>query len=220
MSSHVYKINKYKEASMPTLQKIALFLLCCCSNYALSQTPGETLQNKLNAMSTMRADFKQIVKAKEREVSRSSGTMALQRPGRFRWNTIDPMQQLIVADGKKLWIYDKELEQVTVKKQEKGLGGTAALFLSGYGNQVSNDFDVSEKDEGKRMVFDLKAKANKENFQRVTLTFNKDQLTALDLYDQLGQITHVTLSKIKENEKLSSTLFQFKPPKGVDVVKQ
>jgi outer membrane lipoprotein carrier protein len=202
------------------VKKITLFLLACCSTLSWSQIPAEVLQNKLNAMTTLNADFSQTVKAKKRVVARSTGTMALQRPGRFRWNTIDPMQQLIVADGQKMWIYEKELEQITVKKQEKGLGGTAALFLSGYDNKVSNDFDVSEKEDGKLMVFDLKAKAAKENFQRIKLTFNSSQLTALELYDQLGQITYVTLSHIKMNKQLPSTLFQFKPPKGVDVVEQ
>lgn len=202
------------------MKKIALLLFCFCSTSALSQTAGDVLQNKLNAISTMTADFTQVVKAKKKAVSSSSGTMALQRPGRFRWKTSEPMEQLIVADGQKMWIYDIELEQVSVKKQEKGLGGTAALFLSGYDNQVTKDFDVSEKDDGKLMVFDLKAKANKENFQRIKLIFNKDQLTGLELYDQLGQITYVKLSQIKANAKLASKLFQFKPPKGVDVVKQ
>ncbi|RUR13078.1 outer membrane lipoprotein chaperone LolA [Legionella sp. km772] len=203
------------------MKKLALLLsLCCYSAFAFSESPGEVLQNKLNALSTMSADFKQTVKAKQKTVSRSSGTMALQRPGRFRWKTVDPMEQLIVADGQKMWIYDIELEQVTVKKQERGLGGTAALFLSGYDNQVAKDFDVSEKNDGKKTVFDLKAKAAKENFQRIKLIFNKEQLVGLELYDQLGQITYVTLSQIKSNDKLSAKLFQFTPPKGVDVVKQ
>lgn len=202
------------------MKRIVLFILGCYSSYALSQTPGEVLQNKLNAISTMTASFSQTVKAKKREVSHSSGNMALQRPGRFRWKTIDPMEQLIVADGQKMWIYDIELEQVTVKKQEKGLGGTAALFLSGYDNQVTKDFDVTEKDDGKLMVFDLQAKAAKENFQRIKMLFNKEQLVGLELYDQLGQITYVKMSQIKMNGKLAENLFQFKPPKGVDVVKQ
>lgn len=202
------------------MKKIALLLLLCCSNYALSQTPGEVLQNKLNAISTMTANFSQTVKAKKKAVARSSGTMALQRPGRFRWKTTEPLEQLIVADGQKMWIYDVDLEQVSVKKQQKGLGGTAALFLSGYDNQVTNDFEVSQKEEGKLTVFDLKAKAHKENFQRIKLLFTKEQLTGLELYDQLGQVTFVTLSQIKTNNQLASKLFQFNPPKGVDVVKQ
>jgi outer membrane lipoprotein carrier protein len=168
----------------------------------------------------MTAHFNQVVKAKKREVSRSSGTMALQRPGRFRWQTIDPMEQLVVADGKKMWVYDVDLEQVTVKKQAKGLGGTAALFLSGYDDTVTRDFDVTQKNAGKTTTFDLQSKSPKENFQQIKLTFTGDNLTGLELHDQLGQVTTVKLLQIKSNPKLSAQLFQFKPPKGVDLVQQ
>lgn len=202
------------------MKKTLFWVLCSFASYACSQTSAELLQNKLNAISTMTADFTQVVKAKKHEVSRSSGSMALQRPGHFRWNTIEPMEQLIVADGQNMWVYDVALEQVTVKKQEKGLGGTAALFLSGYDNNVAQDFEVTEKNQGALMVFDLKAKASKENFQRIQLVFNQDRLTALELYDQLGQVTSVKLAKIQANRQLAHKLFQFKPPKGVDVVKQ
>src|SRR5580704_14348669 len=114
------------------MKKIFLGLLLAFSGFVFSQTSAELLQTKLNAIRSMTANFNQVVKAKNREVSRSSGIMALERPGRFRWQTKSPMEQLVVADGQKMWIYDVDLEQVTVKKQGKGLGGTAALFLSGY----------------------------------------------------------------------------------------
>jgi len=202
------------------MKKIAIGLIACFSSSVFCQTPEVLVQSKLNAMRTMTANFKQVVKAKKREVSRSSGNMALERPGRFRWLTIEPMEQLIVADGKKMWIYDKDLEQVTVKKQEKGLGGTAALFLSGYDENITKDYTVTQNVKGKTAVFDLKSKSQKENFQRIKLIFTGDTLTGLELYDQLGQITYVSLLKIKANPKLDTRLFQFKPPKGVDVVQQ
>ena len=202
------------------MKKIILSLLLAFSGSVLSQTSGELLQTKLNAIRSMTADFKQVVKAKQREVSRSSGTMALERPGRFRWQTKQPMEQLVVADGKKMWVYDVDLEQVTVKKQEKGLGGTAALFLSGYDDTVTRDLDVTQKNEGKTITFDLKSKSAKANFQRIKLVFTADNLTGLELHDQLGQTTTVKLNQIKSNPKLTAKLFQFKPPKGVDIVKQ
>lgn len=196
---------------------ILLFSLCTVS---YGESAAELAQAKLNAIQSMTASFKQIVKAKKREVSRSSGTMALQRPGRFRWQTKQPMAQLVVADGQKMWVYDVDLEQVTVKNQEKGLGGTAALFLSGYDNTVTRDFDVTQTMQGNVMVFDLHSKSSKANFQRIKLLFTQDTLTGLEMYDQLGQTTFVTLSQIKVNPKLAETVFKFKPPKGVDVVKQ
>ncbi|RUR18896.1 outer membrane lipoprotein carrier protein LolA [Legionella sp. km535] len=202
------------------MKKLAVLILVCFSGSLFSQTSGELLQEKLNSIKTMSAHFNQIVKAKKKEVSRSSGTMALQRPGRFRWQTIDPMEQLVVADGTKMWVYDVDLEQVTVKKQEKGLGGTAALFLSGYDDTVTRDFDVTQKEVGQVITFNLKSKSPKENFQQIKLIFTNEQLTGLELYDQLGQVTTVKLVQIKSNPKLPAKLFQFKPPKGVDLVQQ
>ena len=197
-----------------------LAVLLCFSTSVFSQAPEELLQLKLNTMRAMTANFKQVVKAKERVVSRSSGTMAMERPGRFRWQTKEPMEQLMVADGTRIWVYDADLEQVTVKKQEKGLGGTAALFLSGYDDTVTRDFTVTQSGSGDNLTFDLKSKSAKANFQRIKLMFHQNLLTGLDLYDQLGQITSVQLSQAKLNPKLAAALFQFKPPKGVDVVQQ
>lgn len=202
------------------MKKIVLGLLVCFSSASFSVTPGELVQSKLNAIRTMTANFTQVVKAKKREVSRSSGTMALERPGRFRWQTMDPMEQLVVADGKKMWVYDPDLEQVTVKTQEKGLGGTAALFLSGYDETVSRDYIVTQAQIGKIITFNLQSKSHKANFQTIKLVFTDELLTGLELHDQLGQITSVKLLKIKSNPPLAAKLFQFKPPKGVDVVQQ
>lgn len=202
------------------MKKLALIVLFSFSSCLFSQTAGELLQEKLNAIKSMTAQFNQVVKAKKREVSRSSGSMALQRPGKFRWETKDPMEQLVVADGKKMWVYDVDLEQVTVKKQEKGLGGTAALFLSGYDDTVTRDFDVSQQSSGKTITFDLKSKSSKENFQHIKLVFSQDNLTGLELHDQLGQVTTVKLVQIKSNPLLPAKLFQFKPPKGADLVQQ
>lgn len=181
---------------------------------------SDGLQSKLNAIRTMTATFNQVVMAKKHQVSRSSGTMALFRPGRFRWQTKRPMEQLVIADGKHLWIYDVDLDQVTVKKQDKGLGGTAALFLSGYDNTLTRDFEVTTYQKGNKDYFDLKAKSNKENFQRMTLMFVGNELQGIELFDQLGQHTNVTLNHVKNNQTLAPSLFSFKTPKGADVVEQ
>lgn len=202
------------------MRKILFVILLSFSLGAFSHTSEELLQSKLNAIHSMTASFKQVVKAKKQVVSRSSGTMALQRPGRFRWQTKEPMAQLMIADGQRIWVYDTDLEQVTVKKQEKGLGGTAALFLSGYDNTVARDFMVTQSNSGNHSVFDLQSKSTKANFPRIKLVFSKELLTELVLHDQLGQVTTVQLSQTKLNPPLSGSLFQFKPPKGVDVVQQ
>lgn len=202
------------------IKRITLLGLMLAIHVAYSQSAAETLQAKLNAIQSMSANFSQVVKAKKREISRSSGSMAMERPGRFRWQTKTPMAQVVVADRKNLWIYDVDLEQVTVKKQGKGLGGTPALFLSGYDNTVTRDFTVTLSNQGGQERYALKAKSHKANFQRVGITFSGDKIVALDLDDQLGQHTHVNLTQVKNNPQLSPKLFKFSPPKGVDVVRQ
>lgn len=202
------------------MRNIIIFISLAFSALAFSESAGDALQAKLNAMRTLTAEFKQVVKSKEREISHSSGTMALERPGRFRWQTKEPMAQLVVADGKKLWVYDVDLEQVTVKKQDESMGGTAALFLSGYDNTVTRDFEVTVDGTAANQSYDLHSKSDKANFQRLKLVFANNVLTGIEMYDQLGQHTIVNLTKVKTNPKVAATLFQFKPPKGMDVVQQ
>jgi len=202
------------------MKKLTLLLLFLWANNALADDASDSLQAKLNAIRTMSASFNQVINAKTRVISKASGNMALSRPGRFLWQTKKPLEQIVIADGQHLWVYDVELEQVTLKKQDKGLGGTAALFLSGYDNTLTHDFEVTESKIGKELKFDLKAKSSKENFQHMQLAFVGDELTGIELDDQLGQHTTVVLSKIKNNPPLSPTVFKLKIPKGVDLVRQ
>ena len=146
--------------------------------------------------------------------------MALSRPGRFRWQTNKPMAQTVIADGHRLWVYDVDLEQVTVKKQNPGMGGTVGLFLSGYNDSLARDFEVVRASVDHHDVFDLRAKSSEANFKRVKLMFVGNALRGIVLFDQLGQQTDVQLSQVKTNPTLAPALFQFKAPKGVDVVKQ
>lgn len=200
------------------MKKIVIMMLFSVSCFA--DTTTEQLQIKLNAIRTMNATFNQMVKAKKHNLSHSSGTMALARPGKFRWQTNSPMAQLVIADGKQLWVYDKELEQVSVKKQTLGMSGAAALFLSGKNDTLAHDFTVkSEKLDGGEQ-YDLLSKSKKANFLRVKLKFQGGELTGMSLYDQLGQETGVQFSNIKMNPKLAPSLFKFKVPNGVDVVQQ
>jgi outer membrane lipoprotein carrier protein len=206
------------------MKKAVMLLIMLFTQGVFAETAAEVLQHKLNALRTMNASFNQVIRAKSKTLSRSSGSMALQRPGKFRWETKTPMEQLVVADGQHIWVYDVDLEQVTVKKQAKGLSGTPALFLGGYTDTVTRDFNVSMAKKGQHDVFDLrpksKANSHRDNFRQIKLEFAKDALIAIEFFDELGQHTTVGLSKVKVNPTLSSRLFAFKPPKGADVVDQ
>ena len=181
---------------------------------------GVLLQEKLDAIHSMRSGFEQVIYAKSRQLSSSSGEMALQRPGRFLWNTKEPMPQQVIADGTRLWVYDIDLEQVTISAQKKGLGPTAALFLSDEKGSIERDFTVSmEKAEGD-VVFHMNTKSTQANIHKMILRFRGKTLHAMDLFDQLGQRTHIVFKRPTMNLALPINLFKFNPPKGVDVVKQ
>jgi|TARA_R110000868_G_scaffold334215_1_gene594898 outer membrane lipoprotein carrier protein len=181
---------------------------------------SDLLWDKLSHIHAMTASFSQYVYAKKRVIAQSSGHMAFVRPRQFRWETIKPMEQLLIADGQKIWIYDVDLEQVTVKPQTESMGAAAGLFLSEDKSQVVSDFHVESEHEGKLEIFKLKARGKQANIQRVILRFEGDYLASMDLYDQLGQRTAVRFTQAKINSILPKNLFQFTPPGGVDVVEQ
>lgn len=191
------------------------------SVYALTTDhDAADLQDKLSSIRTFSASFDQKIRAKKRHISTSSGQMALSRPGLFRWQTNQPMAQLVVADGRHVWIYDKELEQVSVKKQTKSIGGVAALFLSEEPALLTRDFKVTKALQSSRSVFTLLARSSKSSFEKIELIFDAQTLTQMTLFDQLGQQTEIHLSHVKQNPKLAAKLFHFTVPKGVDVVQQ
>lgn len=206
--------------SMVLLRKL-IFLLIVATP-AWSATTAQILQTKLNTIHTMCADFNQTIRSKQREMSHSSGTMALDRPGHFRWQTSKPLDQWLIADGKHVWVYDVDLEQVTVKPQDLELGGAAGLFLNGYNskNTIEKEFEVTFSRQKSLELYDLKAKSDKASFQRMKLGFINEQLIQIELFDQLGQHTEIHFSHIQTNIVLSKLLFQFKPPQDVDVVEQ
>ena len=182
---------------------------------ACAATSSQQLQARLNNLITMQAKFQQIVRdEKGNIIDKSSGKMAVSRPGKFSWETIKPLYQLIVADGVKLWIYDRDLEQVTVRPQKQSLANTPALFLSGDAKQLEKNYRVSYQHKH----FILNPKDPDNHFQTIELWFKRSQLTAMRFEDQLGHHVDLTFSRVKVNTKLSKQLFHFIPPKGVDVV--
>lgn len=195
-------------------------LLISWACYVHAEAPADLLQKKLSLIHSMRADFSQIVRAKRRLVSRSTGVMVVVRPNRFRWQTQQPMSQIVVADGKTLWMYDVELEQVTVTKQTRKLGLAGALFLSGGAESVKHDFEVSAQHTGATDTFDLQAKSSQSSFEHVQLIFKQELLHQIVLDDHLGQHTVLQLSKVEINKAQPARLFHLDIPPGVDVVYQ
>lgn len=205
-------------------KKVVLLILLLFFPFCVyAQPAAEQLKVILANLHSMQAHFSQTVyDGNGRIIQQSSGSMTLQRPGLFRWETQQPSRQLLIADGHRLWFYDMELEQVTVQKQHAINQNSPALLLSGSDTQLTQDFVVTELNATQRneQVFRLVPKENAGLFQSLQLAFINKQLLSMQLMDSLGQMTRINFNKVRLNQSLSPRLFHFVVPPGVDVVKE
>lgn len=168
---------------------------------------------------SFKAEFEQTVFDENlRPLQSTAGTMVLERPGRFRWDYAKPYEQHIVGDGEKVWIYDVDLEQVTVRSQQEALGDTPAQLLSTT-EPLETNFEITPLGEQKSVLwFELVPKAADSQFHRVRLGFDQQMLVRMELEDGLGNTTLLEFHEPKRNVALDNMLFRFEPPPGVDVV--
>jgi outer membrane lipoprotein carrier protein len=173
----------------------------------------------LGATHSGRANFEQkIVDRQAKVVQESRGTFAFQRPGRFRWSYTKPYAQLIVGDGAKVWVYDEDLQQVTVRRADRALGSTPAALLSGN-NEVIRAFKLDDRGMKDGLEWmDAKPRDLDSTFERISLGFGFSGLEILELRDTFGQITTVRFTSFEINPRLDAGVFRFVPPKGVDIV--
>jgi outer membrane lipoprotein carrier protein len=176
----------------------------------------------LGPLRTLSAGFSQVVRNRDGDVvERATGTVAISRPDRFRWEYQAPHEQTIVADGRRLWLYDRDLEQVTVRTLEAGLGSTPAMLLSG-GGRITDAFEaVAVEKAGDWTWCRLKPRQEGSDFDQVSLAFDaRDELAAMELRDKLGQATVIEFGSVRRNPSLDDGLFRFEPPPGADVIGQ
>ncbi len=179
----------------------------------------DMLKNLLQQTSSGKARFAQIVVDKNlKELQKATGTMQFVRPGRFRWEYDKPYEQTIVGDGARLWIYDKDLNQVTVRKLDKALGGSPAALLAGS-NEIEKAYDLTNlgPQEGLDWL-EAVPKSKDTSFERVRLGFGKFGLEAMELRDQFAQTTVIKFANVERNPKIAPDVFKFTPPKGADVI--
>ena len=168
---------------------------------------------------TLQGDFEQVLlDADEQIVDRTSGTLEIQRPGKFRWSYTDPYEQWLVADGLNIWSYDVDLEQVTVKPQSEALANTPALLLGGSENALDQfDYKGSYVEKDTTWVR-LEPKNTESGFVRVELGFLDETLHRMVFFDNLEQTTLVSLYDVSVNEPIDPVRFAFELPEGVDIV--
>jgi len=173
----------------------------------------------LKSTQSARSEFEQKVYDRNRKlVQESKGTFLFQRPGKFRWTYAKPYPQVIVGDGQKLWIYDEDLNQVTVRKLDQSLGYTPAALLAGN-NEVVKAFSLTEQGtkDGLEWV-EATPRETESNFDKIRLGFGVSGLEALELHDSFGQTTQLRFISFQRNARIDAAQFRFTPPKGADVI--
>ncbi|KPB91583.1 outer membrane lipoprotein chaperone LolA [Pseudomonas syringae group genomosp. 3] len=179
------------------------------------------LTQLLEKSQTLTARFSQLtLDGGGTQLQETTGEMALQRPGLFNWHTDAPQEQLMVSDGKKVSLWDPDLEQVTIKKLDQRLTQTPALLLSGDVSKISESFDITAKEAGGVIDFMLKPKTKDTLFDSLRLSFRNGIINDMQLIDSVGQRTNILFTGVKANESIAASKFQFQIPKGADVIQE
>ncbi|MBI5625802.1 MAG: outer membrane lipoprotein chaperone LolA [Nitrosomonadales bacterium] len=180
----------------------------------------EKLKTFVSATRSAQANFTQEVQDQNgKRIQSASGIMQFQRPGKFRWSYQKPYEQLIVGDGAKFWLYDVDLNQVTVKKLDAALGSSPAALLAGN-NEIERDFILKESGNRDGLEW-LQAtpKGQDSSFNGILMAFNvQSELVIMELNDMYGHKTLLRFSEMQRNPKLPEQQFKFTPPKGADVL--
>lgn len=188
---------------------------------SMAATAADDLAKKLSSYKAMSAEFVQYTANEgSNEPQRTSGHFVIAKPNLFRWVTEPPMAQTVVGDGKAIWIYDPDLEQVTRKPDSLQNGSSApAMILNGQVDQLKERFDIKLlKSDDVMHVYKLTPKSGDSNFSEIQLQFIKDHVSRLLLKDSLGQRTLMQFNDVKVNPSIPDGTFSFTPPKGVDVM--
>jgi outer membrane lipoprotein carrier protein len=174
----------------------------------------------LSSTQSARADFSQTVfDARGKVTQEAQGKLVFARPGKFRWQYEKPAQ-IIVGDGAKVWFFDQDLNQVTIRKLEKAFSSTPAALLAGKA-EVDAAFVLVAGGEGDGMEWVIAEPKSKDaGIEKVRLGFAKNQLSAMELIDAFGNRTRITFAKFERNAKIDAKEFTFTPPKGADVVSE
>jgi len=179
----------------------------------------ERLNNFFTQVNTLQGSFSQQVFSKKNKlIQNSTGQIYLNRPGKFRWVYATPDPQEIIADGKNIWIYDKDLEQVTVKPMTAAMSSAPIAILTRK-TIPDSQFKVTKMDmtiEGLDW-FDLKPHRKSRDFKSMQLGLDKNGIRKMIMFDQLGQKTVINLN-VRNNAPISGNRFIFRPPANVDVI--
>lgn len=194
-----------------------LIALAVASPVAAAAGGAERLDAYLKGLDSLSAEFRQITLAADGgRMVEATGTLYLKRPGRFRWEYNAPMEQVIVADGKRVWLHDIELDQVSHQSQDNALAGTPAQLLASE-DPVERHFTVVPWDAGdQREWIELQPKAGSGDIVKIRIGFSGSELDTLLMEDAFGQLTRLSFTSTKRNPRLGDDLFRLKKGAGGD----
>lgn len=198
-------------------------LLFCVSSGVIAvnkpQSGADNLRRFFKDVNSVSARFSQVVRDESgNSIQESSGTLWIQRPNKFRWDYDKPYRQQIVADGKRIWVYDPGLQQVTVRKLSGGLEGTPAMLLAGKG-RLEDNFKIKPLAAQDNLEWvQLTPRRKDSGYEDIRIGFAQGKIRVLEMVDGFGHTTRVTLEAVKENARIDADRFSFTPPEGVDVV--
>ncbi|MCE3237769.1 MAG: lolA [Gammaproteobacteria bacterium] len=203
------------------MKKILFFIFLFFYTNVYANPATTQLTQLLSTIQTLQADFTQTLSnlQSKQTLQQSFGHVILQQPGKFRWEVKKPVEQLIVGNGKRLWIYDPELEQVTIRSLTQEIGETPAFLLSNPRVALEKNFHVQAmKNVASLQWFLLTPKNRNTLFVFIKIGFLKSQIREMDLQDHLGHNTVIEFYNVISNQPLASSLFNFKLPRHVDVI--
>ena len=208
---------------MIKISSLLIFFLFCILNQAQANPvqANKTLDQFFQTTQSMQTDFEQTIRnIRGKVLEQSSGKLILSRPDKFILEYTLPAEQKYISNGKTIWIYDVELEQVSIKVLDEGIGDSPALLLSSNSN-VYKHYEVSDvklKTPDNYQWVQLLAKKEEMAFERVLLAFKGSTLMQMTMHDSFGQITDLKFSNIQVNKPFSYRQFNFVAPEGVDVI--
>lgn len=174
---------------------------------------------RLKQLQSLESSFEQTTRdASGRILQQMSGTLTVAKPGRMRWQTNAPFEQLVVSDGQLIWIYDMDLEQVTIRDMDQRIQETPALLLSGHAADVEKSFVVTEQQAGSDLIFQLVPKDPSQLFESLEFHYQGKSLKRMMIFDAAGQVTDIAFSAASENNAVDPAAFVFDVPEGVDVI--
>lgn len=194
---------------------IALMLLLSGAN----ASGLDALRSFIAGTASAQGEFVQKVYDRKHKLTQeASGTLAFMRPGRFRWTYAKPYAQLIVGDGSKVWVYDEDLNQVTVRRLDRALGSSPAALLAGS-NEIERAFKLTDRGEKDGLDWvEAQPRDKESNFDSIRMGFGFSGLEVMELADNFGQTTVLKFTSLRRNPRLDLALFKFVPPKGADVI--